>query len=45
MAQVARNLTDSVDGFLRNMKFLVVDNDTLFTKQFCSTLANAAVEL
>jgi len=45
MAQVARNLTDSVDGFLRNMQFLVVDNDVLFTKQFCSTLADAGVEV
>lgn len=27
------------------MKFLVVDNDTLFTKQFCTILANAGVEI
>jgi transposase InsO family protein len=45
MAQVARNLTDSVDGFLHDMQFLVVDNDTLFTKQFCGTLAYAGVEV
>lgn len=40
MAQVARNLTDSVDGFLRNIQLLprathrglVIDNDVLFTK-------------
>ena len=45
MAQVARNLTDSVDGFLRNMQFLVVDNDVLFTRQFCSILADAGVDV
>ena len=31
-AQVARNLTDSVVGFVREVQFLVVDNDTLFTR-------------
>ncbi|MFT4840524.1 MAG: putative transposase [Planctomycetota bacterium] len=45
MAQVARNLTDSVDGFLRDMDFLVVDNDVLFTKQFCSILEDAGVQV
>ena len=45
MAQVARNLTDSVDGFLRDMQFLVVDNDVLFTKPFCSILADAGVDV
>tara|TARA_R110002096_G_scaffold63989_3_gene156425 strand:+ start:524 stop:772 length:249 start_codon:yes stop_codon:yes gene_type:complete len=43
MAPVARNLTVSVDGFLRDMKFLVIDNDTMFTKQFCRILADAQV--
>ena len=32
MAQVACSLTDGVDGVLRDMQFLVIDNDTLFTK-------------
>ena len=45
MAQVARNLTDSVDGFLRDMQFLVVDNDVLFTKQFCSILGDASCDV
>ncbi len=30
--QVACSLTDGVDGVLRDMQFLVIDNDTLFTK-------------
>jgi putative transposase len=45
MAQVARNLTGNVDGFLRDMQFLVVDNDVLFTKQFCSILADPGVDV
>jgi len=45
MAQVARNLTDSVDGFLRDKKFLILDNDALFTKQFCGTLEDAGVKI
>ena len=43
MAQVARNLTDHVDGFLRDKKFLILDNDSLFAKQFCGTLEDAGV--
>ena len=45
MAQVARNLTDGVDGFLRENRFLVLDNDSLFTKQFCSILGDAGCEV
>jgi putative transposase len=45
MTQVARNLTDNVDGFLRDMQFLVVDNDVLFTKQFRSILEGAGVQV
>ncbi|MCK5940957.1 MAG: integrase core domain-containing protein [Planctomycetes bacterium] len=45
MAQVARNLTDQVDGFLRGQRFLVVDNDSLFTKQFVGILDAAGVRV
>ena len=45
MTQVARNLTDHVDGFLRHKKFLILDNDTLFAKQFCGTLEDAGVQV
>lgn len=44
MAQVARNLTDRVDGFLRNAKFLILDRDTKFTEQFRRILGDAGVE-
>jgi transposase InsO family protein len=45
MAQVARNLTDQVDGFLHGQRFLVVDNAPSFTKQFDSILAAAGVNV
>ena len=43
MAQVARNLTDQVDGFLRGQRFIVIDNAPSFTKQFDSILDAAGV--
>ncbi|MFT6082615.1 MAG: transposase InsO family protein, partial [Planctomycetota bacterium] len=45
MAQVARNLTDQVDGFLRGMKYLILDNDALFTKQFVRILKDAGTKV
>jgi putative transposase len=44
MAQIARNLTDAVDGFLRGKHHLIHDRDPLFTKQFAEILAAAGVE-
>ncbi len=44
MAQVARNLTDVVDGFLRAHRFLICDRDTRFTAQFRRILGDAGVE-
>ncbi|MFO1053890.1 MAG: integrase core domain-containing protein [Planctomycetota bacterium] len=43
MAQVARNLTDGVDGFLRNKRFLILDRDTKFTEHFRSILEAAGI--
>ena len=31
MDQIARNLTDAVDGFLKNTRYLIHDRDPLFT--------------
>ena len=45
MAQVATNLTDRVDGFLRGQRFLIIDNDSLFTKQFVGILDAAGVQV
>jgi len=42
--QVARNLTDEVDGFLRDKRFLIHDRDPLYTQEFREVLAGAGVE-
>ncbi len=45
MAQVARNLTDPADGFLRDHLALIIDRDTKFTEGFRETLRQAGVEV
>jgi hypothetical protein len=44
MAQIARNLTDPVDGFLRAHRFLICDRDTKFTQQFKRILKDSGLE-
>lgn len=44
MTQVARNLTDAIDGFLRETRFLIHDRDPLFSKSFRATLGAVGVE-
>ena len=44
MAQVARNLTDEVDGFLSSKRILIHDRDTKFTDQFIRILAATAAQ-
>ncbi|MCK4886568.1 MAG: integrase core domain-containing protein, partial [Planctomycetes bacterium] len=34
MKQIARNLTDPIDGFLKDKKYLIHDQDPLFTEAF-----------
>jgi putative transposase len=43
MEQVARNLTDAVDGFLRRSRYLIHDRDPLFTQAFTEILRAAGV--
>jgi putative transposase len=45
MAQIARNLTDAKDGFLKDVRHLIVDRDPLYTEQFKTILGSGAVEL
>ena len=45
MAQIGRNLTDVVDGFLRDTRYLIVDRDPLYTEQFKNILGSTGVEL
>ncbi|HEX3757462.1 MAG TPA: integrase core domain-containing protein [Kofleriaceae bacterium] len=44
MTQVARNLTDRVDGFLIGKRYLLHDRDPLFTDGFRGVLAAAGVK-
>ena len=42
--QMARNLTDPIDGFLNDKKYLIHDRDPCFTKKFVDILRSAGVE-
>jgi transposase InsO family protein len=44
MEQVARNLTDAVDGCLRNTRYLIHDRDPLFTQRFAEILRVGGVK-
>lgn len=44
MSQMARNLTDTVDGLLTGKRYLIHDRDPLFTDEFLGTLKDAGVE-
>lgn len=44
MSQIARNLTDTVDGLLTGKRYLIHDRDPLFTAEFLSTLKDAGVK-
>ena len=44
MEQIARNLTDAVDGFLKNTRYLIHDRDPLFTQRFVDILRVGGVK-
>ena len=44
MSQMARNLTDPIDGFLKDKKYLIHDRDPLFTKEFRAILRAGGVK-
>jgi transposase InsO family protein len=44
MAQIARNLTDDVDGFFKGKRYLIHDRDPLYTGDFLNLLADAGIE-
>ena len=44
MKQIARNLTDSFDGFLRDKKYVLMDRDSNFSAAFRAVLKDAGVE-
>ncbi len=45
MTQIARNLTDAVDGFLAGHRFLICDRDAKFTARFRLLLEDAGVKM
>jgi transposase InsO family protein len=45
MSQMARNLTDSIDGFLLGKRFLIIDRDAKFTKKFKAMIKDAGVKI
>jgi hypothetical protein len=44
MSQIARNLTDSVDGLLSRNRYLIHDRNPLFTDESLRTVKDANVE-
>src|SRR6266566_6930573 len=44
MSQIARNLTDAVDGFFMGKRFLIHDRDPLYTTEFLDILAGVGVQ-
>jgi putative transposase len=44
MCQCVRNLTDEINGFLRDKRYLIHDRDDKFSKKFDQTLRDAGVE-
>ena len=44
MEQVARNLTDPVDGVLRTARHLIHDRDPLYTRRFAEILTSGGVQ-
>ena len=44
MKQVARNLTDTVDGFLVGKRYLLMDRDSSFSAEFRAVLKRAGVK-
>jgi hypothetical protein len=44
MAQIARNVTDDVDGFFKGKRYLIHDRGQLFTQEFLKMLAEVGVE-
>jgi putative transposase len=44
MKQVAKNLTDSIDGFLNDSRYLLMDRDTKYGEGFCRILKQENIQ-
>jgi transposase InsO family protein len=45
MTQIARNVTDAEDGFLRGTRYLILDRDTKYSDEFRSVLVHEGIHL
>ena len=45
MAQIARNLTDAVDGLFTGKRYLIHDRDPLYTREFLITLGAVGIRI
>jgi putative transposase len=45
MEQIPRNLTDCEGGFLKGMRYLVIDRDAKYSRKFRSILSGSGVEV
>ena len=45
MTQIARNLTDLNDGFLRGKRYLILDRDTKYSDAFRSVLVCEGIQV
>jgi len=45
MIQVGRNLTESVDGFLAEKKYLIIDRDSKYCSAFQALLSDAGIQV
>jgi len=45
MKQIGRNVTDVVDGFLTDARYLIVDRDPLYTEAFRDLLKQAGIKI
>jgi putative transposase len=44
MSQIARNLTDAIDGFFTGKRYLIHDRDPLYTTDFLTILAGFGIQ-
>src|SRR5215831_6339681 len=44
MTQIARNVSDEIDGFFKGKRYLIHDRDPLYTQEFLSMLAEQGIE-
>ena len=45
MTQIARNITDADDGFIRGTRYLILDRDSKYSDEFCNVLIREGVRV